>query len=70
MVYGDAISKVELSIFNRWGEEIFRSTDRLAGWDGTYKGQLQNPTVYTYVAAITYLDGKQIQKKGTVTILR
>lgn len=70
MVYGEAISKVELSIFNRWGEEIFRSTDRLAGWDGTYKGQMQNPTVYTYVAGITYLDGKQIQKKGTVTILR
>jgi gliding motility-associated-like protein len=38
----------ELSIFNRWGEIIFLSTDPNAPWDGTYKGQLVENGIYYY----------------------
>jgi len=40
------------------------------GWDGTYRGQLQKPGVYTYHAEGVYLNGKTKEKKGTVTIIR
>lgn len=70
-VYGKHILTVDLKIFDRWGEEVFSSLNQaFAGWDGTYKSVLQPPAVYTYVADVTYLNGKKKQHKGTVTILR
>ena len=48
---------VEFRIFNRWGEEIFLSTDEDLGWDGYYKGVLQNNDVYAYkITAYTWRD--------------
>jgi gliding motility-associated-like protein len=48
---------VEFRIFNRWGEEIFLSTDEETGWDGYYKGVLQNNDVYAYkITAYTWRD--------------
>lgn len=48
---------VEFRIFNRWGEEIFLSTDKNVGWDGYYKGVLQNNDVYAYkITAYTWRD--------------
>lgn len=70
LVYGEAIKKVELKIFNRWGELIFESNNQFSGWDGTYKGELQNPGVYTFIAAVTYLDGKKTDKNGSLTLVR
>lgn len=71
MVYGESILNVMLTVYNRWGEKIFDSqNERFAGWDGTYKGVLQNPGVFTYVADVTYLNGKKAQHKGTVTLLK
>jgi gliding motility-associated-like protein len=40
----------ELLVFNRWGEKVFESNTINQGWDGYYKGQLQNPDVYVYQA--------------------
>jgi gliding motility-associated-like protein len=70
LVYGEAIKKVDLKIFNRWGELIFESTNQYNGWDGTYKGELQNPGVYTFITTVTYLDGKTANKNGSLTLVR
>lgn len=69
-VYGTGLATVKLKIFNRWGEKIYDSGNQWAGWDGTYKGQLQNPGVYTYYVEGVYLNGKVREKRGTITILR
>ncbi len=69
-VYGSGLAKVSLSIFNRWGEKIYDSLNQWAGWDGTYKGVLQNPGVYTYYISATYLNGKTRERKGTITMVR
>ncbi|MEZ4756565.1 MAG: gliding motility-associated C-terminal domain-containing protein [Flavobacteriales bacterium] len=39
---------LRLSIFNRWGEPIFESSDPFAQWDGTYQGRPAPQGVYTY----------------------
>lgn len=70
MVYGSGLSKVNMRIFNRWGEKVFDSQNQWLGWDGTYKGVLQNPGVYTYDVLGTYLNGKVREKKGSVTLMR
>lgn len=69
-IYGEGIKSISLKIFNRWGEKIFESTNQFTGWDGTYKGVIQNPDVYVYQVKITYLDDKVSNKTGSITILR
>ncbi len=65
-----------LSIYNRWGELVFQSTntnanDPAAGWDGTYKGVVLEPDVFVYVAQVTCeLGGQPFDFKGDVSIVR
>ena len=59
------------SVFNRWGQLLFRTKDSGAGWDGFYNGQLQPPG--TYVWEIQYQDGlskKTELARGTVELVR
>src|ERR1019366_5516519 len=42
------LSKVDLQVFNRWGEKVFETTDLFDGWDGTYKGMQQELGVYVW----------------------
>ena len=69
-IYGENIKTVKLRVFNRWGELVYESTNQFKGWDGTYKGVLQNPGVYTYDAEIIFLDDTQVEKHGSVTLIR
>jgi len=69
-VYGEGIEYVTMQVYNRIGEKIFESSNQQVGWDGTYKGELQNPGVYTYYVSVEYLDGKVIDRKGSVTLIR
>jgi gliding motility-associated-like protein len=71
-VKGWGIKKLlEFSIYNRWGELVFRTDDINEGWNGYYKGVLQNVETYAWTANVeTYLNGKHIQKKGFVKLLR
>jgi gliding motility-associated-like protein len=46
-----------LTIFNRWGEQVFASDDLGIGWDGYYKGQLCPDGHYVYRIQALALDG-------------
>lgn len=70
MVYGNTIQKLNLSVYDQWGELIFRTTDKSSGWDGTYKGRNQPVGVYVYFVQATLNDGHAVTKKGTITLLR
>jgi gliding motility-associated-like protein len=70
MVFGEGISKVNMQIFNRWGEKVFESASQTSGWDGTYKGELQNTGVFVYQITAVYLDGRTVDTNGTITLLR
>ena len=55
-----------LQIFNRWGEEVFKTEDPLnVGWDGIYKGQIAAEGVYVYL-----LRGTKAQKTGHIILER
>jgi gliding motility-associated-like protein len=62
---------IEYSIYNRWGEKIFTTSDINEGWDGTYKGKKQNMDTYAYyVKAIVYIYDEPLTKKGNITLIR
>jgi gliding motility-associated-like protein len=70
MVFGKNLVSVDMKIFNRWGELVFSSNNQFNGWDGTYKGELQNTNVFVYQVSATFLDGRTFDSKGTVTLIR
>ncbi|PSR14756.1 MAG: hypothetical protein C7N36_02895 [Bacteroidetes bacterium] len=64
-----------LSIFNRWGNEVFYAhdfptNDPSYGWDGTLAGDPLNNAVFVYVAEIEFLDGHVAVFKGEVILVR
>lgn len=69
-IYGQGIKVIDLKIFNRWGEKVYESSNQYAGWDGSFKGEIQNPSVFAYTVRITFLDNKQIDRVGSITLVR
>ncbi len=69
-VEADNYKGFEFSIFNRWGEEVFFSKERLPGWNGWFKGKPAQEDVYVYQLNIQNLEGKWFHYNGTVTLLR
>ncbi len=63
-------AQFELYIYDRWGKNLFASTDINDSWDGTYKGEDVELDVYVYYCIITFLDGETRQWQGNVTVLR
>ena len=60
-----------MSIFNRWGEELYRTEDVNQGWDGTYNGEVVSNGVYLYsIRFITTEDGAYQTVKGLIHVVR
>lgn len=68
-VYGPLVS-FRLAVFNRWGEQVFTTTDPAAGWDGTYKGSLIGNNTYVWMCTYQLKDSPPVAEKGTVTIVK
>jgi gliding motility-associated-like protein len=65
------IKLLNLAIYNRWGEQVFYSTDILDGWDGIYKGIPQPMGTFVWACDYEILKtGKRKTAKGNVTLLR
>lgn len=64
----------QITIFNRWGQQIYESNDAIGGWDGTYN-EKQCPTgtyffIAEYIVESDLPTQKQKIKRGAVTLLR
>jgi large repetitive protein len=68
--YSNYIDKLEMRIFNQYGQQVQIITDPHKGWDGKYKGTPQPVGVYMYALKATMTDGRTVQLKGSVTLLR
>jgi gliding motility-associated-like protein len=69
-VRGICLESMTFMIFNRWGEKVFESDKQENGWDGTFKGELQNTGVFVYRVEGKTWDGKAYSMKGNVTLIR
>ncbi|RYD54256.1 MAG: gliding motility-associated C-terminal domain-containing protein, partial [Sphingobacteriales bacterium] len=48
---------MEFRVFNRWGQEIFSTTNAKGGWDGNWNGEPQPVGNYRYIIKVGYPDG-------------
>ena len=65
------LTDFHMTIYNRWGEEIF-TTSSLdgGGWDGRFNGELQPMGVFVYTIEGSFKDGSHMKRSGNVTLLR
>jgi len=58
------------TVYNRYGQLIYTTSNMNSGWDGYYKGRLQDQGVYYYIVQISFMDGSEKTLKGDVTLIR
>jgi gliding motility-associated-like protein len=59
----------EFRIFNRWGNEVFYTTDPGKGWTGNYNGKQADIGTYHYYIRIFNPKGEVQTLKGTLTLI-
>ena len=61
---------LELRIYNRWGQQVFMTTNIEKGWDGTFRGEPQNADTYAYTIKVINTNNEEEFIKGYITLLR
>lgn len=57
-------------IFDRWGRQVFHTTNPGIGWDGAINGTLLQAGNFVWMAAGLDYQGHSIQRKGTLLLVR
>lgn len=69
VVKGLYIKNFKMTIFNRWGQVVFKSENVDQTWDGTMKSEAPIMDVYHYSINALGSDGKPINVSGNVTLI-
>ena len=69
-IKGIGVKSINFTIFDRFGNEIFNTTDINLVWDGTYKGEPALVGDYTYVIKVIYHNGFKETISGHIYLVR
>ena len=64
------ITETEVFIYDRWGVEVFHSTNLRWEWDGTYKDLIVPDGTYTYKIIYQTIDGLKELLIGHINVLK
>ena len=59
-----------LTVFNRWGQQVFTTTNAGVGWDGNFGGQPAPQGTYVWIVGGIDYTGRVVEKRGTVVLIR
>ena len=65
-----SVKDYHLTIYNRWGQVVFTTTNVIKGWDGKINRVEQGAGVYIWIASYTTTSGVMKKQKGTMVLLR
>lgn len=70
--YLDGMTNFNMSIWNRWGEKVFETSDHTEAWNGRQNntGGMSMPGVYVYVVTFKGPRGEAHEYKGYATLIR
>jgi gliding motility-associated-like protein len=68
----DAPDSYQLTIFNRWGQPVFRSRNHQESWKGTSQisGDALPDSTYFFELRATYCNGFKVEKSGIIKLIR
>jgi gliding motility-associated-like protein len=69
-ILGSCLESIEFAIYNRWGEEVFRTNDQSRCWDGKFRGKDAPQGVYAYKFIATESNGKTVIESGNISLVR
>jgi gliding motility-associated-like protein len=64
------LTEYKLLIFNKWGEQVFQSTNINSKWNGQYKNQDCPIGVYGYLINCKFANQAAQTAQGDITIVR
>ncbi|SFD81662.1 gliding motility-associated C-terminal domain-containing protein [Chitinophaga sp. CF118] len=71
-VKGRGVAIYNLTIYNRWGQLIYKTNDMNTGWNGFYQHELQPVGAYVYAVQYAFYgqESNMLTQKGTFTLIR
>jgi gliding motility-associated-like protein len=69
-VRGNGIARIDFRIYNRWGEEVFATTDPTKGWDGQLRGSPSQSGSYFYTLKVRLSNDTPLTLTGEVILVR
>ncbi len=72
---GSGVEDYELRVYSPFGNLIWLTSELSSGqpsgrWDGTRQGVAVPQGAYSWDARVTFADGREVRKRGSVTVLR
>jgi gliding motility-associated-like protein len=64
------LTSFRISVYNRWGQQVFETIDENLFWDGMQDGTSVPEGVYFYTLSYSFQDLILNKKSGTITVLR
>jgi gliding motility-associated-like protein len=68
-ITGEAIKEFTMSIYDRWGQLLFQSSDTNKKWDGTFLGKKVATGTYVYKITASGLTGYRQSREGNVNVI-
>ncbi len=65
-----SLVQYKFSIYNRWGQKVFESTDSQRGWNGKVNGIDVNTDVFTWMCSFQFQGRPAKFLKGVVSLIR
>jgi gliding motility-associated-like protein len=64
------VKQYNFYIFNRWGQQIFQTTDKFQGWNGTHKGLKQDENTFIWKCVYQFENEQTQVRKGSFILIR
>ena len=69
LIAGD-IKHYHFTVYNRWGQSVFKSDEPGIGWDGKLKGLMQRQGIFAWVCSYQFVGDVAHTERGTFILLR
>ncbi len=69
IVFGETVD-YQMQIYDRWGKKIFETDNQEEGWTGRDGFFYYPSAVYVYIIKITQTNGRIVEKRGNVALIR
>jgi len=72
LVRSNAVKEMDFFIVDRWGNEVFRTTDQRVGWNGQFNndGRELHPDAYAWCLFVRCSNGEERHFTGNVSLIR
>lgn len=69
-ITNSGFSEFNFSVFDRWGNQVYVTNNSAFQWDGKINGKNAPTDIYVFVFAGKTIDGLEIRRSGTISLVR